>query len=257
MSAGMGTGGSDDSPEIQMPSLQGRHRMVPVPAFSISHSMKLNTETSWIAAALLIGAAWLGIRNHDAAVESRHRSSSVERSNNCEPLGFQSARRRGNAATPETMGSTVSRNAPSDTSLQDANPGANPEEGSIGVRLGNKVRLPATAIARETAWFATPEIAAANQDVENRFYQNVLGLALDSLAKSRSARKPKDQRPEIPLDENGERTVTVEPGPETERVLQDSDEVFRSLFGNEAYNQRKLEGLMEVGNSGDSAGFND
>ena len=122
----------------------------------------------------------------------------------------------------------------------------NSQTNPIGVRLGNQVRLPATAIAKGSAAFATPEITAANQDLETRFYQNILHRTLGKRAESASRKKTTYQEEEIPLDENGERTVTVEPGPETEQVLQDSDEAFRSLFGNEAYNRRKMEGLMEV-----------
>lgn len=122
----------------------------------------------------------------------------------------------------------------------------NSETNPIGVRLGNQVRLPATAIANGSGTFATPEITAANQELETRFYQNILHRALEKRAESASRKKTTDQEEEIPLDENGERTVTVEPGQETEQVLQDSDEAFRSLFGNEAYNRRKMEGLMEV-----------
>lgn len=125
------------------------------------------------------------------------------------------------------------------------------EETSVGVRLSNKVRLPATAIAKSGSTFATPEIAAANQELENHFYQKILSRELESRAKPDAAKKTNDSKADIPLDENGERTITVEPGAETEQALQESDEAFRSLFGNEAYNRRKLEGLMEVRSSGD------
>lgn len=147
--------------------------------------------------------------------------------------------------------STVCSDESSDIAHRDADPVVRDEETPVGVRLGNKVRLPATAIAKGSGIFATPEIAAANQELENHFYQNILGRELENLAESASAKKTKDPEPDIPLDENGERTITVEPGPETEQVLQDSDEAFRSLFGNEAYNRRKLEGLMEVKSVGD------
>ncbi len=129
---------------------------------------------------------------------------------------------------------------------RDADPLVNSEPTPIGVRLGNQVRLPATAIARGSDAFATPEIAAANQELETRFYQNILHRTLEKRTESSSPKKDEGHEEEIPIDENGERTVTVEPSPETEQALQESDEAFRSLFGNEAYNRRKMEGLMEV-----------
>lgn len=132
----------------------------------------------------------------------------------------------------------------------DAGPGASNGENPVGVRLGNKVRLPAASIAKASGAFATPEIAAANQELENRFYQNILHRALEGRAKPSSAKKDKGHQEEIPLDENGERTVMIEPGQQTERVLQESDEAFRSLFGNDAYNQRKMESSMEAASAG-------
>lgn len=142
--------------------------------------------------------------------------------------------------------SMACRDEPADIPIRDSDPVVPAETSPVGVRLGNKVRLPATAIAKGSGTFDTPEITAANQELENHFYQNILSRELEKRAESASAKKSKDPEPDIPLDENGERTITIEPGPETEQVLQDSDEAFRSLFGNEAYNRRKLEGLMEV-----------
>lgn len=206
--------------------------------------MKLNFGTCLIASALFLGAAWLGW--HEAHPPSDHASPSEASIRTHASLRYRSEGRTENLKAEPTVCSDKS----SDIPHRDADPVAHAEASPIGVRLGNKVRLPATAIAKGGGVFATPEIAAANQEMENRFYQNILSRELESRANSKTSKKGKESENDIPLDENGEKTITIEPGPETERALQDSDEAFRSLFGNEAYNRRKLEGLMELRSAG-------
>lgn len=124
----------------------------------------------------------------------------------------------------------------------------------VGVRLARNVRLPAASFANSPDLFASPEIATANQEIENRFYRELLDQTLHTLREHSDPDVPSDETDGIPIDENGEKTVTVEPGVETDRALDRSDEAFRSLFGNDAYNRRKMDGAVELGASNNQSG---
>lgn len=136
------------------------------------------------------------------------------------------------------------------TSIAEAfsNPAVNPEDATVGVRLSRDVRLPVTSFGKTPESIATPEISMVHQEIENRFYRELLDQTL------RTPRKNSGEADDIPIDENGEKTVTIEPGPESDAALDRSDEAFRSLFGNDAYNRRKMEGTMELGASNKPSG---
>jgi hypothetical protein len=117
------------------------------------------------------------------------------------------------------------------------------------VRLAPDVKLPAASFAKLEPRFqpnmpASPVVAAANQEIENDFYRELAGRAARTPRPSPDAL---DNSGEAPGDNPGQDdTVVIGPGQDLEAALDRANEIYRSLFGNDAYNRRMVESSIEV-----------
>jgi hypothetical protein len=103
-------------------------------------------------------------------------------------------------------------------------------------RLGSDVRLPAALMHQAATTAATLEIAAANQGIIDSFYQEIF---------SRSADGTTDEQ-ENPLIAEVEETLVIPAGKNTDSVRERADEIYRALYGNEAFNRYSIESAVEV-----------
>lgn len=98
------------------------------------------------------------------------------------------------------------------------------------VRLSYSFRLPAAVMARSMVAGVreisiSPQVEAASEEVVNHFYREIAREAAGS---------------------SEEDTVVVEPDVRTEPVLRSADQLYRTLFGDEAYNRQAMRSAIDV-----------
>lgn len=111
-----------------------------------------------------------------------------------------------------------------------------------GIQLAANVRLPAAIMAlgsREMNVPGHPPTPAddAAREIENTFYQELAATA--------------GEPPDKPLEADA--TTVISPGREVETARARADEIYRSLFGDEAYNRQSMTSAIEVQLPEDSA----
>lgn len=110
-----------------------------------------------------------------------------------------------------------------------------PEELSIppAIRLSENFKLPAIVVANYEGAMKerSPRVQAAAKYLEDEFYREL----------AKEVAKSGDWKEKAVVDpETGETTVTVEPGPEVEKVSRRFNERFRMLFGQAKFNAYSL-----------------
>lgn len=126
------------------------------------------------------------------------------------------------------------------------------DDRALGVRLGPDVKLPAASFAKlepsiHPQMPVSPTVLAANQEIENDFYRELAGRAARTPAQADSP-AAEGAKPEPAPDDGSEQnpTVVIGPGQQVEAALDRANEIYRSLFGNDAYNRRTIESSIEV-----------
>lgn len=95
--------------------------------------------------------------------------------------------------------------------------------------------LAATCADNQLA-LSSPQIQFANADLITGFYSELA----ENISRS------VDWEHDLEVDpQTGESTVNIKTSPSTDRVRVNSDERFRALFGNDAFNLRLLESAKE------------
>jgi hypothetical protein len=119
------------------------------------------------------------------------------------------------------------------------------------IQLAENVRLPAAFMAQSEPEMAaltisTNAVAAANLAITDSFYQQ---LAAGVAAQPAPAAHPEANRsgmmPVTPTP-GTEDTTVIPPGPEVASARESADELYRALFGDEAYGRMTLHSALEV-----------
>jgi len=119
------------------------------------------------------------------------------------------------------------------------------------IQLAEDVRLPAAFMAQSEPEMAdlaitTEVVAAANLAITDSFYQQ---LAAGVAAQPAPAAQPEANRsgmiPVTPTP-GTEDTTVIPPGPEVASARESADELYRALFGDEAYGRMTLHSALEV-----------
>jgi len=169
------------------------------------------------------------------------------------------------SAEPQTSGTALTP-APVMTEREDT-----PAPPPLGIRLAPDVRLPLAAMPHN--WNLNPVKQKALQNIIDGYYQAVAatataptgGLAANSLAPQESAigeipitpgnssssdvdAPPSDHgsTPDLTvIEENGEETRIIQNSPEVEAARKHADIIFKTIFGDAAYNRMTMETLLE------------
>lgn len=110
------------------------------------------------------------------------------------------------------------------------------------IQLAENFRLPATILAQCTDpttpdAVVSPTVSAAAQEITESFYRALAATAQNT------EQTPENTAPDAPDSED---TRVIPPTAETERLRAHSDERYRSLFGDAAYNKQSMNSLIEV-----------
>jgi hypothetical protein len=114
------------------------------------------------------------------------------------------------------------------------------QEAKRGIQLTDDVRLPAAIMAENAPDTATrkmisPAAATANQEIANSYYRELLATAGSSPATP------------TPAPGGGDETTSVIPaGAAAEKARNHADEMYRALFGDDAYNRQVMNSAIEV-----------
>lgn len=121
----------------------------------------------------------------------------------------------------------------------------------IGIQLRQDVRLPAALmnqsgngilLSDERPVVAT-EVTVAREQIANSFYRE---LADHALVPATAEDGMIDPQHEILESNDEENTVVIAPGPQVEEVRERADEIYRVLYGDEAYNRYSMGSAVEV-----------
>ncbi|MEI6196243.1 MAG: hypothetical protein WCS42_18140 [Verrucomicrobiota bacterium] len=161
------------------------------------------------------------------------------------------------AQVPQTADSNASRPAPAaaaqPAATRAAQPAANPAAQSnippLGIRLADNVKLPAVILAlsdpnRDPEHKLPQPVLDCMQGIVDRFYQD---LAASASNQSGTANKPPGTSPDPAAPVTAaDNTVVIEPGPAVDKARARANEMYRALFGDEAYNQLTMNSALEV-----------
>lgn len=149
-------------------------------------------------------------------------------------------------AMPSVGRNEASRENPELPSVAE-NPGGHTHEDAeevpgLAVQLSEGFRLPAVIMAQGLASNdgrneVTQQVKAASDEVVNRFYGEIACEVSDRSVQEEAL--PKD----VGMEED---TVVVQPDAGTEQVRRAADELYRTLFGDEAYNRNMIHSAIEV-----------
>ncbi len=147
--------------------------------------------------------------------------------------------------TTETAGAQDSRStlqAGRDQTNQENGGAAGTSETSTvnkprGIRLASNVQLPAAIMALGSPRTVDPgrsptPVEQATRNIESSFYQDLLQASGEPTENIQNTEE--------------EATTVIAPGREVEMARAKANEIYRALFGNEAYNRRTMESAIEV-----------
>ncbi|MEI6654354.1 MAG: hypothetical protein WCP45_06265 [Verrucomicrobiota bacterium] len=131
-----------------------------------------------------------------------------------------------------------------------ANPAAQSNTQPLGIRLADNVKLPAVIIAlsdpnRDPEHKLPQPVLDCMQGIVDRFYQD---LAASAGNQAGTASKPPGTSPDptAPVTAADNNTVVIEPGPAVDKARARANEMYRALFGDEAYNRLTMNSALEV-----------
>ena len=113
------------------------------------------------------------------------------------------------------------------------------QEAKRGIQLADDVRLPAAIMAESAPDTATrkmisPAAATANREIANSYYRELLATAGNSSATP------------TPAPGGDEATSVIPAGAAAEKARNHADEMYRALFGDDAYNRQVMNSAIEV-----------
>ncbi|MCX6875806.1 MAG: hypothetical protein NTW21_18655 [Verrucomicrobia bacterium] len=123
-----------------------------------------------------------------------------------------------------------------------------PNESVAAIQLAADIQLPAALMAQEGPELEAlsqlgPAAVAANLAIVNSFYQELAASA--GAVPAAGERLPENQENTEVAGLTGETTV-IPPGPEVAMARARADEIYRALFGDEAYNRQTMNSVLEV-----------
>jgi hypothetical protein len=121
--------------------------------------------------------------------------------------------------------------------------------GQIGIQLGQDVRLPAALMNQSGNDLLIDErsdstkVTAAVEQIANSFYRELAGLAL---APATAEDVPVDPQHELSESTDDGNTVVIATGSQVEEARERADEIYRVLYGDDAYNRYSIGSAVEV-----------
>jgi len=118
-----------------------------------------------------------------------------------------------------------------------------------GLRLSDNVKLPAVILAlsdpnRDPEHKLPQPVLDCMQGIVDRFYQD---LAASAGNQAGTAGKPPGTSPDPAAPVTAaDNTVVIEPGPAVDKARARANEMYRALFGDEAYNRLTMNSALEV-----------
>ncbi|MES2475938.1 MAG: hypothetical protein V4640_09160 [Verrucomicrobiota bacterium] len=180
-------------------------------------------------------------------ISQKHSASRVSPSfNPTQPTTGQSAHVLHKLQPPEQSESNAQEQHPSSSKTEAVGENSIPPPPSSHpartIQLANNFQLPAvllTAASSTTPGMDKPKnpVEQATQAIVDDFYRNLAERLPDAV--------PADGEtilPVQPVEEN----IVITPDPETDSVRRHADELYRALFGDEAFGRKGMEGTLEV-----------
>ncbi len=145
---------------------------------------------------------------------------------------------------PEPTPATAALHAATHAAQPTGSPASQSNSPPLGIRLADNVKLPAVIIAlsdpnRDPEHKLPQPVLDCMQGIVDRFYQDLAASA----AGKQPGSSPDPSAPEAATDDN---TVVIEPGPAVDKARARANEMYRALFGDEAYNRLTMNSALEV-----------